>query len=103
MVLYLAKVILHTRTFLQQILEVQILFVGHILQAILAMDLFARFVELSTHGVIDKISWKTSCFTLIAFLLLHPGDQEDLCDDDAPEDAPDSQDAFESIDLDQIS
>jgi hypothetical protein len=63
------------------------------------MDLLSGFVELSAHGVVDEISSKASRFTLVAFLLLHPRNQKDLCDDNSPENAPNNQDALESIDL----
>jgi hypothetical protein len=86
---------LHIR--LQQVLEVQVLLVRHILQTVLAVDFFSSFVEVAAHGVVDKISRQTGGFTLVLLLLLHPCDEEDLSNDDTPENAPNRQDAFESI------
>jgi hypothetical protein len=73
---------------LQQVLKVQVLLVRHILQAILAVYFFSSLMELAAHGVVDKVSRQTSSFSLVLLLLLHPSDEEDLSDNDAPEDAP---------------
>lgn len=88
---------------LKQVLEVQILLVRHILQAVLAMNLSTSLVKLLAHGVIDKLSGKTGSLALVALLLLHPGDEEDLADDDGPENAPDGQDTLEGVDLGLVS
>ena len=64
------------------------------------MNLGTSFVELTIHGVVHKIPWKPGCLTLITLLLLHPRDKQDLGNDDAPEDAPDGQNAFERVGLD---
>lgn len=63
------------------------------------MNLGTGFVEIAVHGVVDKVSWEAGCLTLVSLLLLHPCDEEDLGNDDSPENAPDDQNAFESIDL----
>lgn len=63
------------------------------------MDLGPGFVEIVAHGVVDKVSRETRCFTLVALLLLYPDNVQNLDDDDTPENAPDDQDAFESVDL----
>ena len=69
---------------LQEILEVEVLLVCHIPEAVLAVDLGACFVVLAAHGVIDKFSGQAGSLTLIAFLLLHPGDEEDLKNNNTP-------------------
>jgi len=56
-------------------------------------------MEMAAHRVIDGIPGKASRLALIALLLLHPGDEDDLSDNDTPEDAPDYQDALDSVDL----
>jgi hypothetical protein len=71
-------------------LEVNVLLVRHILQTVLAMYLGTSLVEIVAHRVIDWVPGEASCLTLVALLLLHPGDEEDLKDDDTPEDAPNS-------------
>ena len=63
------------------------------------MDLSTCLMEMAAHRVIDGVPRKTGCLTLIALLLLHPGDKNDLSDDYSPEDAPDYQDALKSVDL----
>ena len=67
------------------------------------MDLLARLVELAAHGVVDKIPGQAGSLALVLLLLLHPGDEHDLGDDDAPENAPDGENAFERIDLRRVS
>jgi len=84
---------------LQEILEVDVLSIGHVLQTILGMDFLASRVILPTHRVIHGVPWETSCFTLVALLLLHPCDNKDLGNDNREENAPDCQDTLESIDL----
>lgn len=86
---------------LQQVLEVDVLLVSHILQTVLAMNFGTSLVEMTAHRIVDRISRKTGCFTLIALLLLHPGNQDNLSDDDTPKNAPDCQDTLESIDLER--
>jgi len=56
-------------------------------------------MEMTAHRVIDRVPGKTSRFTLIALFLLHPGDEKNLSDNNTPQDAPDDQDALESVDL----
>ena len=63
------------------------------------MNLGTSFVELITHRQILDDSGESSCFTLIALLLLHPGDVDDLEDDDGPKDAPDDENTFQGVDL----
>jgi len=84
---------------LQQVLEVDVLLVCHVLQTVLSVDLGTCLMEMAAHRVIDRVPRKTGRLTLIALLLLHPGDEDDLSDNDSPEDAPDYQDALESVDL----
>ena len=84
---------------LQQVLEVNILLIRHVLKTVLTVNLGTSLVELPAHGVVDEISWKAGCFTLICLPLLHPGDEEDLGNDNTPKNAPYGQDAFEGIDL----
>jgi hypothetical protein len=79
-----------------------ILLVRHILETVLAVDLGTRFVELVAHREIDRVPRKAGRLTLIALLRLHPGDEEDLGDDYAPENAPDSQDTFEGVGLKMV-
>ena len=83
----------------KQVLEVQVLLVGHILQTILAVDLCTSLVELVAHGKVLESSGESGCFTLIALLLLTPSDVQDLKDDNHPEDNPDDQNTLESIHL----
>jgi len=64
------------------------------------VDLGTCLMEMTAHRIIDGVPRKTSRLTLIALLFLHPGDKDDLGDNDTPEDAPDDQDALESVDLD---
>jgi len=87
---------------LQQVLEVDVLLVCHVLQTVLSVDLSTCLMEMAAHRVIDRIPRKTSRLALIALLLLHPGDENDLSDNDSPEDAPNYQDALESVDLKTI-
>lgn len=84
---------------LQQVREVKVLLVGHVLQTVLAVDLCTSFVELVSHRVILEDSGKSSCLALVTLLLLAPSDVQDLEHDDHPEDDPDDQDTLESIDL----
>ena len=84
---------------LQQVLEVDVLLVCHVLQTILSVDLSTCLMEMAAHRVIDGVPRETGRLTLIALLLLHPGDKNNLSDNYSPEDAPDYQDAFEGIDL----
>lgn len=84
---------------LQQVREVKVLLVGHVLQTVLAVDLCTSFVELVSHRVILEDSGKSSCLALVALLLLAPSDVQDLEHHDHPEDDPDDQDTLESIDL----
>ena len=89
---------IHTNK-LQQILEVNILLIRHILEPILAMDLCTSLVELAAHGVVHRVSGKTGRLTLVRLLLLHPSDEYDLSNDDTPENTPDAQNAFKRVDL----
>jgi len=84
---------------LQQVLEVNVLLVCHVLQTVLSVDLSTSLMEMAAHRVIDGVPRKTGRLTLIALLLLHPGDEDYLSDNYSPEDAPDYQDALESVDL----
>lgn len=59
-------------------------------------------MELVSHRVVLEGSGKTSCLALVALLLLDPSDVQDLEHHDCPEDDPDDQDAFESVDLDTL-
>ena len=65
-------------------MEVDILLVCHILQTILAVHLGTSLMELVAHGVVDGVSGKASRLALVALLLLHPCDEEDLEDDYTP-------------------
>jgi hypothetical protein len=56
-------------------------------------------VKRIAHAVIYKVPRETCGFALVGLLLLHPCDEDDLRDDDAPQNTPDSKDAFECIDL----
>lgn len=89
--------------YLQQILEVNVLLVSHVLKTILAMDFGSSFMEGTTHGVIDNVPRDTRCLTLVGLLLLHPRNEHDLSHNNSPKDAPDSQYAFESVDLEDIT
>lgn len=89
---------IHTNK-LQQILEVNVLLIRHILEPILAMDLRTSLVELAAHGVVHRVSGKPGRLTLVRLLLLHPSDEDDLSNDDTPENTPDAQDAFKRVDL----
>lgn len=91
-----------SRTRSQQVLEVRVVLVRHILQAVLAVDLGARLVEVLAHRVIDQVSWQAELLALVPLLLDQPGDVEDLGDDDHPEDDPDYEDALEGVDLDDV-
>jgi hypothetical protein len=84
---------------LQQVLKVNILLVGLIAQTVFTVYLRARLVEMATHGQVGRVSWQSCSFTRIRLLPLHVRDQGSLQNHDTPEDAPDSQDAFESVDL----
>jgi len=84
---------------LQQVLEVDVLLVCHVLQTVLSVDLSTCLMEMAAHRVIDRVPGKTSRLALIALLLLHPGDEKNLSDNNTPEDAPDDQDTLESVDL----
>lgn len=63
------------------------------------MNLGTSLVEFAAHGEILNNSGKSGCFALVALLLLHSGDVEDLENDNGPKDAPNNQDSLESIDL----
>lgn len=84
---------------LKQVLEVQILLVGHILQTILAVNLCTSLMVLIAHGKVLEGSGESGCFTLISLLLLNPSDIQDLKDDNHPENDPDDQNTLKSIDL----
>jgi hypothetical protein len=86
-------------SFSKQVLEVQVLLVGHILQTVLAMNFCSSLVVLSAHREVLEGSRESGCFTLVPLLLLDPGDVQDLEDDNHPEDDPDDQYSLESIDL----
>lgn len=83
----------------QEVLEVGVLPVGHILQSILSMDLRARLMELFAHGVIHQIAWQTQRFTLCLLLSLEMHDCEDLEYDYQEEHTPNCEDAFKCVDL----
>jgi hypothetical protein len=87
---------------LQQVLEIDVLLVCHVVQTILSMDLSTSLVEMTAHRVILRVPGKTSRLTIIALLLLHPNDGENLCDNDTPKDTPDYQNALESVDLKSV-
>ena len=57
---------------LQQVLEVDVLFVRHVLETILSMHVDITILLMSTHRIVDKVSWKTSCLTFVTLFLLHP-------------------------------
>lgn len=61
------------------------------------MHLSVGILLVSAHRVVYGVSRKTSCLTLIALLLLHPHDDEDLCNHDAPKNTPNRQNTFEGI------
>lgn len=90
---------MYHRSFSKQVLEVQILLVGHILQTVLAVNFCSSLVVLSAHGEVLECSRESGCFTLVSLLLLNPSDVQDLKDDNHPEDDPDNQYSLESIDL----
>ena len=85
--------------YLQQVLEVDVLLVRHVLQTILSVNLSASLVEVLLHGVIDWVSRDAGLLTRVRLLLRHPGDEDDLEDDDGEEEAPNDQDALECVDL----
>lgn len=74
---------------LQEILEVDVLLVRHVLQTILTMHIRISLVIMPTHRVINWVSRKTGSFALVGLLLLHPYDEEKLGDNNTPENAPD--------------
>lgn len=94
-----SKKLQRPRTSLKQVLEVRVFLVRHIPQAVLAVDLGARLVEIAAHRVVDHGAREAQRLALVRLALLHPHDVEDLGYDDAPEDDPDDQDAFERGDL----
>lgn len=94
---------MYTTSQLQQVSEVDVLLVCHVLKTILTMHLGAGLVKFVVHRVVDKVSWKTGSLALVHLLLLHPRDEENLKYDHAPKDAPNGQDALESIDLETVS
>lgn len=64
------------------------------------MHVIFSHLLVSAHGIIDRVPRKTSCLALVTLLLLHPRDDNNLQNHDTPEDAPDRENAFESIVLD---
>lgn len=84
---------------LQQIAEVQVLLIRHVCKTILTVNLGTGFVEIAVHRVVDEFPGKASSLALITLLLLQPGDVDDLENDYTPENAPNDQDSFESVDL----
>ena len=83
----------------QDVLEVNILLIGLIPQAMLTVHLLAGFMELSTHRQIGRITRQTRSLAGIRLLLSHANQDENKEHDNAPENAPDSEDAFEGVDL----
>ena len=73
---------------LQEILEVDVLLVRHVLQTILTMHVRISLVIMPAHRVINWVPRKTGSLTLVGLLLLHPCDEEKLCDNNTPENAP---------------
>ena len=69
----------------------------------LSVDLSTGLLELPAHRVVDQVTRETGSLTLVCLLLLHPPDQDDLQHDDTPENAPDRQNSFERIDLNNNS
>lgn len=63
------------------------------------MDLRTRLMELAAHTVVHKVPRQAGSLALVALLLDHPQDVENLQDNDAPEDAPDGENTFEGVDL----
>lgn len=53
------------------------------------MHLGTSLLELIVHRVIDEVPREPCSLSLVALLLLHPAEEEDLGDDYAPQDAPD--------------
>jgi hypothetical protein len=53
--------------------------------------------------VVDEVPRESGGLSLVALLLLHPSEEEDLDDDYAPQDAPDYEDSFQGIPLDFVS
>ena len=68
---------------LQQVLEVDVLLIRHVLQPILAVDLRPGLVEVLAHGVIDRVPGDTRLLALVCLLFRFPADDDDLEDDDA--------------------
>jgi hypothetical protein len=86
---------------LQQVLEVDVLLVRHILQTVLAVDLGTCFMEMAAHRKVDRVPGKTGRLALVALLILHPGDEDDLQDDYTTENAPNSQYTLKRVDLER--
>jgi hypothetical protein len=84
---------------LQEVLEVDVLLVGHVLKTVLPVNLRASLVKLATHGVINRVSWEAGCFALVTLLLLHPCDEDNLNNDNSPKNAPYGKNALKSVDL----
>lgn len=86
----------------QQVLKVKVLLIGHVLKTIFTVNFRTSLLELVAHGIIDKVPRKAGCLTLVSFLLLHPHDENNLSDNNAPENAPYGEDTFQSIDLKRV-
>lgn len=88
---------------LQKVAEIQVLLISHISKAVLAMYLGTGLLKCSIHGMIDEVPGKTGCLAVVALLLLHPCDEDDLSNDYNPQDTPDDHDALERVHLHWIS
>ena len=55
--LYTSEGLNRLQQHLQQVTEVKILLVRHVLQTVLTVDLGTSLVELAFHRVVDEVSW----------------------------------------------